>query len=89
MYASQANDTAIEEFLGLLTDKILQDTKEALSSNFSKPELKLALDDMASNKSLGPDGFIIEFFQKYWALIGGDFTRMIQDSIAKGDEQRG
>jgi hypothetical protein len=39
---------------------------------------------MATNKSPRPDGVIIEFYTKFWHLIGTNYTRMVQDSIQRG-----
>jgi len=39
---------------------------------------------MAHGRSLGPDGVTLEFFIKFWDLIGDDFTSMIHLSIAEG-----
>lgn len=38
---------------------------------------------MAPCKSPSVDGFISEFYTKYWHLIGEDFTSMIHQSIAR------
>jgi hypothetical protein len=39
---------------------------------------------MAANKSLGPNGFVVEFYTKFWNLIGHDYTTMVQESIQQG-----
>jgi hypothetical protein len=39
---------------------------------------------MATNKAPSPDGFIIEFYIKYWPLIGSDYTQMVHDAIQRG-----
>lgn len=36
---------------------------------------------MAKNKSPGPDDIVIEFFQIYWDVVGGDFSRIVTTSI--------
>jgi len=81
---SSDNLEAMDEFLSLLPDSVPQEAKISLSKPITEPELKLALDDMAPHKSPGPDGFITEFYLKYWAMIGHEFTTMIHQSIARG-----
>ena len=39
---------------------------------------------MKKNKSPGPDGFIIEWYDEYWDFIKDDFLEVIKDSLAKG-----
>lgn len=40
--------------------------KEMLIDNFTLDEIKTAIYQMDHNKTLGPDGFPAEFFQKFW-----------------------
>ena len=44
-------------------------------------KLKAALDAMATSRSPGPDGVLIEFYSKFWNTIGEDFTHMIHQAI--------
>jgi hypothetical protein len=39
---------------------------------FDEEEIKYAPDQMEKNKAIGPDGFPIEFFLKYWVFIKQD-----------------
>jgi len=76
------HDIASEEFVSLLSDDVFLESKKKLDLELTKAELHQALLEMALNKSLGPDGFIIEFYKKFWYLIGSDFFNMIQESIS-------
>jgi hypothetical protein len=52
-----------------LKDDIHQVTNtenEALIKPFTEDEVKSAVFQMEQNKSLGPDGFIDEFYQVFW-----------------------
>ena len=42
-------------------------------------ELKNAIDGMAKNKAVGPDGFNAEFYQQNWDLIKDDLFRLVED----------
>nr|GEV45743.1 RNA-directed DNA polymerase, eukaryota [Tanacetum cinerariifolium] len=41
--------------------------------NISSDEIRTAVWDYGENKSPGPDGYTIEFFRRYWNVIGLDF----------------
>lgn len=63
-----------------LLDPIIshQDNVE-LIHDVTSAEIKLApFDHLASDKTLGPDGFPPFFFQKYWNLIGASVCRTIK-----------
>jgi len=35
---------------------------------------------MARNKALGPDGFIVEFFQVTWSFLREDILKIVEES---------
>lgn len=47
-------------------------------------ELRAAVHAMATGKSPGPDGVVVEFFRHFWDLIGPEFTHMIQSAVTSG-----
>jgi hypothetical protein len=49
-----------------------------LVADFSESEELEAIEQMEKNKALGPDGFPMEFFQKFWDLIKEDLMRMFR-----------
>nr|GEW81202.1 RNA-directed DNA polymerase, eukaryota, reverse transcriptase zinc-binding domain protein [Tanacetum cinerariifolium] len=53
----------------LSNDQILD-----LESPISKDEIRTAVWGCGVDKSPGPDGFTFEFFRKYWAVVGPDFS---------------
>jgi hypothetical protein len=71
---------------------ILQHVPQSLSAQvqaelerpFSFAELKHAINAMATQKSLGPDGCAIELYSCLWETIGKDFLQMINDSFRRG-----
>ena len=45
-------------------------------------ELTKAIQSLAKGKSPSPDGLMAEFFQTYCNFMSGDFTRMVNESLA-------
>lgn len=79
----------MENFRRLLPESFTQEAKDSLSQPVSEEELHQAVDAMSPSKCLGPDGFIVEFYKKYWPLIGLEFTSMIHQSVLRGSLPNG
>ncbi|XP_004308516.1 PREDICTED: uncharacterized protein LOC101296245 [Fragaria vesca subsp. vesca] len=45
---------------------------------------KAALFQMYPTKSLGPDGMPLEFFQKYWDVVGGEVSMAVRSFLVTG-----
>lgn len=52
-------------------------------------EVKEAVWDCDNSKCPGPNGFNFRFIKTFWNLIGGDFTRYINEFHAHGIIPRG
>nr|GFA30431.1 RNA-directed DNA polymerase, eukaryota, reverse transcriptase zinc-binding domain protein [Tanacetum cinerariifolium] len=52
-------------------------------------EVKRAVWDCGTNKSLGPDGFSFEFYRKYWTTIDDDVFQAVRDFFVNGHFPRG
>lgn len=50
-----------------------------LEAEFSEAEIRVAVKDCDSNKALGPDGFNLLCFQKFWKLMEGDVCNFIKE----------
>ncbi|GJU51842.1 hypothetical protein Tco_1221397 [Tanacetum coccineum] len=50
-----------------------------LEGDLSDDEIKKAVWDCGSDKSLGPDGFIFEFLKKFWPLVGEDVSNAVKE----------
>ncbi|GJX12486.1 RNA-directed DNA polymerase, eukaryota [Tanacetum coccineum] len=53
------------------------DQNEALERTATFDEIKKAVWDCGTNKSLGPDGFSFEFFRRYWDIINQDVVAAV------------
>lgn len=58
---------------GAGVDTLTQEEETFLTRPFSIEELKEAVFGMESNKTAGPDGFNIEFYQHFWDIVKNDF----------------
>nr|GFC66493.1 RNA-directed DNA polymerase, eukaryota [Tanacetum cinerariifolium] len=64
----------------LSNDQILD-----LESSISKDEIRTAVWGCGVDKSPRPDGFTFEFFRKYWAVVGPDFSTAVEWFFEHGD----
>jgi hypothetical protein len=70
----------------LPADRIVQMQKEV-----SEFEIRNTLFAMKSNKSLGPDGFPVDFFKAVWSIVEDDVVQAMKSffcywEIAKGGQ---
>nr|GEW91037.1 RNA-directed DNA polymerase, eukaryota [Tanacetum cinerariifolium] len=56
-----------------------------LESPISKDEIRTAVWGCGMDKSPRPDGFTFEFFRKYWAVVGPDFSTAVEWFFEHGD----
>ena len=56
-------------FLDTVTKTLSEDSQNFVNNDISLSEATKALRKMSKNKSPGPDGIIVEFYQLYWAQI--------------------
>jgi hypothetical protein len=69
LYASEGESPehleALESLLAMIPQRFQRSAQDQLDRLLSKDELFAAAQSMATNKSPGPDGFIIEFYTKF------------------------
>jgi hypothetical protein len=53
-----------------MKDRIPNEMKKALILPMIEHELLVALEAMAMEKTLGPNGVIIDFFHNMWVVVG-------------------
>jgi hypothetical protein len=52
--------------------QVLDEDNEMLAACFTEKEVKEAIFEMKHNKAPGPDGFPVEFYQRFWKIIKDD-----------------
>ena len=65
--ASPAN---MEVCISSINSKVFTLMNKNLLANFTIEEVKNALDQMALNKSPGPDSFSASFYLQHWDIVG-------------------
>ena len=68
----------------LLSPVVSSEDNLFLTSPISDEEIKGATFDMAPDKSPGPDGFPLFFFQQYWTLVGNSVIRAVKAFFHSG-----
>ena len=84
--SSQTEDKAIDSYLGSLnTERTLSDLeKDSCEGEITLDECTLAVSKMKINKSPGLDGICIEFYKKFWPVVGKLLVDVFNDSYAEG-----
>nr|GFC93367.1 RNA-directed DNA polymerase, eukaryota, reverse transcriptase zinc-binding domain protein [Tanacetum cinerariifolium] len=59
--------------------------KAKIQSPISKDEIRTAIWGCGVDKFPGPNGFTFEFFRKYWAVVGPDFSTAVEWFFEHGD----
>nr|GFA00566.1 RNA-directed DNA polymerase, eukaryota [Tanacetum cinerariifolium] len=62
----------------LFPNRLSNDQILDLESPISKDEIHTAVWGCGVDKSPGPNGFTFEFFRKYWAVVGLDFSTAVE-----------
>ena len=74
---SSFNSVQPELTLELVQTTMTEDMNRQLLAEFSKGEVKLALNRMAPLKAFGLDGMPPLFYQHYWDLVGKEITTSV------------
>uniref|UniRef100_A0A2N9H5P7 Reverse transcriptase domain-containing protein n=1 Tax=Fagus sylvatica TaxID=28930 RepID=A0A2N9H5P7_FAGSY len=69
---------------GLVFSSIDEEDRCCLDRPFTEEEVVGVVKDMAGDKSLGPDGFSMAFFQRCWAIVKDDIMAVLHDFHAHG-----
>ncbi|KAL9674589.1 hypothetical protein QQ045_030861 [Rhodiola kirilowii] len=66
-----------------------EDQRSLLESNITAEEIQMALKQCDGNKAPGPDGFNMNFYKKYWIIVGGEVEEFIKEFCTNGRLTRG
>ncbi|KAJ0095078.1 hypothetical protein Patl1_15890 [Pistacia atlantica] len=81
---TSANPNASLDFMTVLQGKVTFQMNEALCREYTKVEVKDALQQMHPSKVSGPDGMSPIFFQKYWHVVGRSVTAVVLHALNSG-----
>jgi hypothetical protein len=76
---SQDNTMTLDEAQIVDIPQVNQAKNEFLMPYFMEKEIRDAVFTMEHNKALGPNGFPVEFYQKFWDVIKVDLMQMFHD----------
>lgn len=82
--STQPSSESIKDGLADLSRKITSEMNQDLDKHFVRAEVDLALSQMVSFKSPGPDGFGPCFFQDYWCIVGDRVATTVLDFLNFG-----
>jgi hypothetical protein len=75
---SENHFSLVEEEINYIP-QISQEENEILSVDFTEEEVCEAITNMERNKTPGPDGFPVEFYQIFWSILQNDLMRLFAD----------
>jgi hypothetical protein len=73
---------------GLAFSSIDEADRRCLDRPFTEEEVVGVVKDMSGDKSPGPDGFSMAFFQSCWAIVKGDVMAVLHDFHAHGNFEK-
>ena len=74
----------IRSAVNLLTPRVTATMNSELCAPYSDMEIRAALFQMYPTKAPGPDGMPLEFFQKYWDVVGSDVCAAVRNFLHSG-----
>ena len=65
------------EVVEAIDPKVSVEMNQSLVKQFTRDEIEATLKQMHPTKSLGPDGMLAIFYQKYWDIVDNDVVSMV------------
>nr|GEZ05280.1 RNA-directed DNA polymerase, eukaryota [Tanacetum cinerariifolium] len=60
------------------TNRLSTEQAVDMDRKVSRDEIRIAIWNCGENKSPGPDGYLFEFFRRYWRFVGPDFCFAVE-----------
>ena len=78
MFTAEATDPVIaNSLLGNVSSALPLTQADLCDGPLGPDECFVALNGMARGKSLGSDGLLMEFYAKFWPLLGADLVNVL------------
>lgn len=85
MYSSEStDDVSLDNMIRVFNSEVTQDENAEVLLEFSRDEVFDFILNSPSHKSPGPDGLPKEFYVKFWNVIGGTFTDIVNEILMGG-----
>jgi len=86
MFKAQARSSIVEivKYFMLFPRFVENDEWESLLQEVSENELLVVMNSFQKGKSLGPDGWPIEFYLGFFDLLGNDILKVVESSRKNG-----
>ena len=81
---SSSSDVKVNTILDSVWLRLSSNFHNFLDAAFIVEEVKVALFQISPSKAPGKDGFPINFYQKFWGVIGDDVTKICLECLNEG-----
>ncbi|XP_071722061.1 uncharacterized protein [Rutidosis leptorrhynchoides] len=75
--SARPNEVDIDSILALIKSKVTVEVNHELLKTYTDDDVWKALKDIHPNRSPGPDGYGLGFYQKHWAIVGDAVCKLV------------
>lgn len=79
--AGETREDLYDDLFVPLTSKITHEDNNNISSPFNKKDILELIRHSPTKKSPGPDGLPVEFYKRYWNIIGDKITEIVNEVL--------
>lgn len=85
LYTSGETEKVVQDHYLSFVDRVLSlEDQMTLDEFITQDEVKKAVFEMSKKKAPGSDGLSVEFYQKYWHIVGLDLTAALNNGWFAG-----